>query len=70
MLETPSDQQLAGSTAILLGEFDDGGMLHSQSSRKGRVCLYNDVVLLAMLCNVGAGVERVDFDLVNSGLDP
>lgn len=69
MLQTPSYHELTRRATILLGKLDNRGVLHSQCSRKRRVCLNYDIVLLAVLCNVGAGVEWMDFDLVHRRLD-
>lgn len=44
-------------------------MIHAHGSREWCVGFDDDVVFLADLSDLGLGVERVDFDLVDGGLD-
>jgi len=40
-------------------------MLHPKRSSERRVCLNNDIVLLAKRGDLGPGIEWVDFDLID-----
>ena len=66
VLQAPPDHELCRRARVLVRQRTNGGMLHSKGSCKWRIGLDNDVVLLAERSDLGSGVERVDFDLVDS----
>jgi hypothetical protein len=52
VLQAPADQQLAWGAGILVGKGYNGWVLHPQGSDKRRVCLYNNIMLLAKGSNI------------------
>lgn len=65
VLQAPSDHELRRRTGIFGRQRTDGGMLHPKRSGERRVCLNNDIVLLAKRGDLGPGIEWVDFDLID-----
>jgi hypothetical protein len=44
-------------------------VLHAQRAGQRSVGFDDNVVVLAVLCQCGAGVEGVDFDLIDGGFE-
>lgn len=69
MLQIPPHHELRRRATVFLGEGNDGGVFHFVGAGQRCVGFDDDVVGFAELRKGGAGVEGVDFDLVDGGFD-
>ncbi|KAG9796382.1 Aldo/keto reductase, partial [Aureobasidium melanogenum] len=69
MLKTPSDHQLGPCTIILFGQRDDSRMILAQGPCERRIGFNQDTIFATRFDDIRARVERVHFDLIDSGLN-